>query len=82
VGRLPRPPFNHGETPVGINCGATGSSLTDLLSKSAFGDEALAAYKKLPSGASLESAKEPTHDNPLARILQVTIAERRRKIRP
>ena len=41
--------------------------MPDLLTKSAFGDEAVAAYKKFLSGAPL-SEKEPTNDNPQARL--------------
>ena len=57
------PHFNHGATLVGINCGATGTTLPDLLTKSAFGDEAVAAYKTFLSGAPL-SEKKPPNDNP------------------
>jgi hypothetical protein len=60
--------FNHGATLVGINCGATGSTVPGLLAKSAFGDESLAAHKKFLSGAPLQSANAPTHDNPHSRF--------------
>ncbi len=60
--------FNHGATLVGINCGATGTTLPDLLTRSAFGDEAIAAYKKFLSGAPLDSKKEPARDDPRARL--------------
>ena len=59
--------FNHGATLVGINCGATGETLPDMLTKSAFGDEALAAYKKFLSGSPL-SEKQASNDNPQARL--------------
>ena len=43
--------FNHGAVLVGINWGATGSVLPEQLAKSAFGDDAVAAYRKFLSGA-------------------------------
>ena len=60
--------FNHGATLVGINCGATGGTWPNLLTKSAFGDKDVAVYKKALSEAHLQSAKEHAHDNPQARL--------------
>jgi len=45
--------YNHGCYLVGINSGATGTDLPQRLEKSAFGDEALAAYHKFLTGQPL-----------------------------
>ncbi len=54
--------FNHGAVLVGVNCGATGSVLPEQLTKSAFGDEAVAAYRKFLSGAPLQSDSKTAAD--------------------
>ncbi len=59
--------FNHGATLVGINTGATGVELPDRLEKSAFGDEALAAYRKWLGGGTLAEKPIPA-DRPEKRI--------------
>lgn len=46
--------YNHGAKLVGINGGATDPSLMSHLSKGAFGDEALAAYRKFLNGQPLD----------------------------
>jgi len=51
--------FNHGAKVVGINVGATGQDLPGRLERSAFGPEALAAYKKFLSGERLEADPLP-----------------------
>jgi len=53
--------YNHGGKLVGINVGATDRSLMSNLSASAFGDEAIAAYRKFLNGESLSerAAKAP-----------------------
>lgn len=45
--------YNHGAVLMGINIGATGSELPALLEKSAFGPEAIAAYRKFLRGERL-----------------------------
>jgi hypothetical protein len=45
--------YNHGAKLVGINSGATDPSLMSQLGRGAFGDEALAAYRKFLSGQQL-----------------------------
>jgi hypothetical protein len=45
--------YNHGAKLVGINIGATDQSLMSTLSKGAFSEEALAAYKKFLRGEKL-----------------------------
>jgi hypothetical protein len=45
--------YNHGAALVAINTGATGTELPDRLKKSAFGPEALAAYRKFLGGEAL-----------------------------
>jgi hypothetical protein len=39
--------FNRDATLIGINCGATGGTWPNLLTKSVFGDKAVADYKKV-----------------------------------
>lgn len=46
--------YNHGAKLVGINSGATDTSLMSHLSKGAFGDEALTAYRKFLNGQPLD----------------------------
>ena len=46
--------YNHGAKLVGINSGATDPSLMSHLSRGAFGDEALAAYRKFLNGQQLD----------------------------
>jgi hypothetical protein len=46
--------YNHGCILVGINTGATGSDLPQRLRESAFGDEALAVYRRFLSGEPLK----------------------------
>ena len=58
--------FNHGATLVGINCGATGSRLPDLLTKSAFGDEAVAAYRTFLSGTARIGVKARQRQSPFS----------------
>ena len=60
--------FNHVAKLIGINCGATGGTWPNLLTKSVFGDKAVAVYKKARSEEPLQSAKESTHDNPRERL--------------
>jgi hypothetical protein len=45
--------YNHGAVLVAINMGATGTDLPAQLQKSAFGPEALAAYRKFLNGGTL-----------------------------
>jgi hypothetical protein len=45
--------YNHGAKLVGINVGAADPSIMSNLSKSAFGDEAIAAYEKFLNGEKL-----------------------------
>ena len=45
--------YNHGAKLVGINVGVSEQSLMSLLRKGAFGDEAMAAYKKFLKGEKL-----------------------------
>jgi hypothetical protein len=45
--------YNHGAKLVGINNGASDKSLMSYLSKGAFGDEAMAAYRKFLKGEKL-----------------------------
>jgi hypothetical protein len=62
--------FNHGAMLVGINCGATGTDLPARLSKSAFGEQAVAAYRKFLRGEPLDekaaSASSALFEAPLA----------------
>jgi hypothetical protein len=58
--------YNHGATLVAINTGATGQELPDLLEKSAFGQEALAAYRKFLVGDPLR--EKPATDTPQLRV--------------
>ena len=46
--------YNHGATLVGINSGATDPSLMSHLSRGAFGDAALASYRKFLDGQQLD----------------------------
>ncbi len=45
--------YNHGAKLVAINNGASDESLTAFLSDGAFGDEAMAAYRKFLNGKDL-----------------------------
>jgi hypothetical protein len=58
--------YNHGATLVAINTGATGQELPDLLEKSAFGQEALAAYRKFLAGDPFR--EKPATDSPQLRV--------------
>lgn len=51
--------YNHGAKLVGINIGASEQSLMSYLSKGAFGDEAMAAYKKFLNGKVLREQQRP-----------------------
>lgn len=46
--------YNHGAAIVAINTGATGTELPDRLSKAAFSDEAITAYRKFLQGGTLK----------------------------
>ncbi len=59
--------YNHGATLVAINTGATGKELPALLEKSAFGPEAIAAYRKFLKGEKL-TEKPISTDLPQKRI--------------
>jgi hypothetical protein len=59
--------YNHGCYLVGINNGATGAELPQRLEKSAFGEEALAAYHKFLTGKPL-AEKAISMDHPQFRI--------------
>jgi hypothetical protein len=58
--------YNHGAVLVAINTGATGQELPDRLEKSAFGQEALAAYHKFLAG-------EPLREKPVTDIPQLRL---------
>jgi hypothetical protein len=58
--------YNHGAVLVAINTGATGQELPDMLEKSAFGQEALAAYRKFLAGEPLR--EKPVTDTPELRL--------------
>jgi hypothetical protein len=58
--------YNHGAVLVAINTGATGQELPDLLEKSAFGQEALAAYHKFLAGVRLR--EKPVTETPELRL--------------
>ena len=45
--------YNHGAKLVGINSGASDPALVSQLTKGAFGDEAMAAYRKFLKGEEL-----------------------------
>jgi hypothetical protein len=64
--------YNHGATLVAINTGATGQELPDLLEKSAFGQEALAAYRKFLAGDPLR--EKPATDTPQLRVQRKMVA--------
>jgi len=64
--------YNHGATLVAINTGATGQELPDLLEKSAFGQEALAAYRKFLAGDPLR--EKPVTDTPQLRVQRKMVA--------
>jgi hypothetical protein len=59
--------YNHGAALVAINTGATGKELPAMLEKSAFGPEALAAYRKFLKGEKLRE-KPISADLPQMRI--------------
>ena len=59
--------YNHGAALVAINTGATGKELPAQLEKSAFGPEALAAYRKFLKGEKLRE-KPISADLPQRRI--------------
>ena len=61
--------YNHGAVLVAINTGATGTELPGLLEKSAFGPEALAAYRKFLRGGKLTERPIPA-DHPMLRVRQ------------
>lgn len=54
--------YNHGAQLVGVNTGATGKDLPDRLERSAFGEEALAAYRRFLRGEPLE--ERPLRESP------------------
>jgi hypothetical protein len=58
--------YNHGAALVAVNTGATGQELPDLLEKSAFDREALAAYHKFLAG-------EPLRERPVTESLQLRV---------
>ena len=51
--------YNHGAKLVGINIGASDQSLMSKLSKNAFGEEAMAAYRKFLNGKTLREQRLP-----------------------
>jgi hypothetical protein len=57
--------YNHGSVLVGVNMGATGEELPRRLQDSAFGKEAIAAYRKFLTGQPLV---EKPKENPQLRI--------------
>jgi hypothetical protein len=59
--------YNHGAVIVAVNTGATGTELPDRLEKSAFGPEALAAFRKFLRGETLKE-KPLSADKPEARL--------------
>ncbi|MBL7038029.1 MAG: hypothetical protein ISR77_05330 [Pirellulaceae bacterium] len=59
--------YNHGCVLVGVNTGATGEELPKRLEASAFGEEAIAAYRKFLTGRPLVD-KMVSVDNPQLRI--------------
>jgi hypothetical protein len=59
--------YNHGASLVAINTGATGKELPARLEKSAFGPEAVAAYRKFLKGEKLQE-KPISADLPQMRI--------------
>ncbi|MFC1596363.1 hypothetical protein ACFL5Q_00255 [Planctomycetota bacterium] len=59
--------YNHGCVLVGVNDGATGEDLPKRLRDSAFGEEAIAAYRKFLTGQPLVE-KTVSVDNPQLRI--------------
>lgn len=59
--------YNHGAVLVGINTGATGVELPDMLEKSAFSADALAAYRKWLGGGRL-AEKPISDDHPSKRL--------------
>lgn len=59
--------YNHGCVLVGVNHGATGEDLPRRLRESAFGEEAVAAYRKFLTGQPLVE-KAASVDNPQFRI--------------
>ena len=64
--------YNHGAALVAINTGATGQELPALLEKSAFGQEALAAYRKFLAGDPLR--EKPVTDTPQLRVQRKMVA--------
>jgi len=58
--------YNHGAVLVAINTGATGKELPAMLEKSAFGQEALAAYHRFLAGDALR--EKPVTDFPQTRL--------------
>lgn len=59
--------YNHGCVLVGVNMGATGEDLPRRLRDSAFGEDAIAAYRKFLTGRPLVE-KPISRDNPQLRI--------------
>ncbi len=64
--------YNHGAVLVAINTGATGQELPDLLEKSAFGPDALAAYHRFLAGDPLR--EKPVTDTPQLRVQRKMVA--------
>ena len=60
--------YNHGAALVGINVGATSETLMAALEKSAFGPQAVAAYKKFLAGEQLREDQSKAKD--LAKSIQ------------
>jgi hypothetical protein len=58
--------YNHGAVLVAINTGATGQELPEMLEKSAFDQEALAAYHRFLAGDPLR--EKPVTDTPQLRL--------------
>ena len=66
--------YNHGAALVAINTGATGQELPDLLEKSAFGPEALAAYRKFLAGEPLREKPVTDTETPQLRVQRKMVA--------
>jgi hypothetical protein len=65
--------YNHGAVLVAVNTGASGKELPDRLERSAFGPEALAAYRKFLRGDRLK-AKPLSADRPEVRLQRKMMA--------
>ncbi len=66
--------YNHGAALVAINTGATGQELPDLLEKSAFGPDAIAAYRRFLAGEPLREKPFNENDTPQMRVQRKMVA--------